>query len=87
MRNLTFTPEAWEEFEYWIEHQPETADKIRDLLKDCRRSPFSGLGKPEALKHHFAGCWSRRISREHRLVYRVTEETLWIISVRFHYKS
>jgi len=85
MRNLTFTPDAWKEFEYWLEHQPEMAVKIRDLLKDCHRSPFAGLGKPEPLKYQFSGCWSRRISREHRLVYQVTEQTILIISVRFHY--
>jgi len=85
MRNLTFSPDAWQEFEYWLEHQPEMAEKIRDLLKDCCRSPFAGLGKPEALKHQLAGCWSRRISREHRMVYRVTEDAILIISVRFHY--
>ncbi len=59
--------------------------KIVDLIQECRRDPFKGSGKPEALKHSFRGCWSRRIDQEHRLVYMVRENCVEIISCKYHY--
>lgn len=84
-----FSDHGWEDYVYWQTHDPETLDKINDLIKEITRDPFKGTGKPEPLKGHLAGYWSRRITREHRLVYRVSgakpAQTLTIIQARFHY--
>ena len=60
--------------------------RINDLIKDCLRSPFKGIGKPEPLKGNYSGCWSRRINDEHRLVYKIFQERLHILQCSFHYK-
>ena len=83
--NLLFTDDAWEEYLYWQQTDKQILKKINQLIKETRRTPFSGMGKPEPLKHQLQGCWSRRIDGEHRLVYEVTDETLKIIGCRFHY--
>ena len=83
--NIIFSEIAWEEYEYWQQHDRKLTVKINTLLKDCRRSPFSGIGKPEPLKGNLAGWWSRRINDEHRLVYRVTELGLEVAQCRYHY--
>lgn len=83
--NITFTNDSWSEYLYWQSTDRQTLKKINNLLKDITRDPFDGLGKPEPLKHEFSGCWSRRITDEHRLVYEVTEYSILIISCRFHY--
>ena len=83
--NLTFTNDSWSEYEYWQKTDKQVLKKVNQLLKDVKRDPFDGLGKPEALKHEFSGCWSRRITDEHRLVYEVTDYSIVIISCRFHY--
>lgn len=70
---------------YWRKRNPATAARIEALLADIRRSPFAGLGKPEPLKDLLAGYWSRRITKEHRLVYRVEAGTIYIAQCRFHY--
>ncbi len=70
MRNFEFTPKALLQYRQWIETDRRTALRISDLLKDILRSPFEGIGKPEALKHQFKGYWSRRIDQEHRLTTR-----------------
>lgn len=87
---IAFTPNAWEDFEYWLENDPATAEKIRSLVKEITCTPFQGSGKPEALRFDLKGFWSRRISGEHRLVYRVEgkkgeNQTCSIIACRFHY--
>lgn len=87
---FVFTPEAWEDFEYWMDNDEETEKKIRELLKEIKRTPFQGIGKPEALKHSLKGFWSRRITGEHRLVYQVSgikgkDQQCAIIQCRFHY--
>jgi toxin YoeB len=87
---IAFTPNAWEDFEYWLENDPATAEKIRSLVKEITRTPFQGSGKPEALRFDLKGFWSRRISGEHRLVYRVEgkkeeNQTCSIIACCFHY--
>lgn len=83
-----FTDHAWEDYQYW-QIQPETLDRINALIKDIKRDPFKGLGKPEPLKGNLAGYWSRRITDEHRLVYRVhgtgKDQTLTIVQARYHY--
>jgi toxin YoeB len=69
MRDIVFVPKAFKEYQEWIATDRKTALRIGDLIKDILRSPFDGIGKPEPLKHEFAGCWSRRIDQEHRLIY------------------
>ena len=85
MRNLKFTDEAWNSYIYWQTQDRKTLKRINDLIKDAQRSPFEGIGKPEALKHSLSGCWSRRIDETNRLVYQVEDEELVIISCRYHY--
>ena len=88
--NFEFTKLAWEDFEYWIETDNTIVEKIKDLLKDIRKTPFKGLGKPEPLKYDLKGYWSRRITGEHRLVYQVEgkkglNQKCIILQCRFHY--
>jgi toxin YoeB len=85
--NLTFAPEAWEDYTFWQSTDPKMVSRIHLLLKDIMRSPHSGIGKPEPLKHAFRGYWSRRIDSEHRLVYRVIEGGILLAQMRFHYGS
>lgn len=85
MHRLTFTAEAWDSYVYWQTQDRKTLKRINDLIKDAQRDPFAGIGKPEPLKHSLSGCWSRRIDDTNRLVYMVDEETLTIISCRYHY--
>lgn len=87
MRNVAFTPKALEDFVAWASEDRKIYAKIADLLKDIQRNPFSGIGKPESLKHDLKGFWSRRINGEHRLVYEVRNENIIIHSYRFHYKK
>jgi toxin YoeB len=83
--NLVFKPTAWEHFQHWQETDKVTLRKINTLIKECLRHPFEGTGKPEPLKGDLSGHWSRRIDREHRLVYRVEGDSLIIVQCRFHY--
>jgi len=82
---LEFDLSAFEDLAWWIEHDRTQAIKIVRLIRDIQRDPFSGLGKPEQLKHELAGCWSRRINQEHRLVYQVIPDKVRILACRFHY--
>ena len=84
--NISFVPEAWEQYIYWQGQDRKTLKRINLLINDVRRSPFEGIGKPEPLRHHLAGYWSRRIDETNRLVYRVDEVGVVIISCRFHYE-
>lgn len=85
MHRLTFTAEAWDSYVYWQTQDRKTLKRMNDLVREAQRDPFAGIGKPEALKHSLSGCWSRRIDDTNRLVYMVDEETLTIISCRYHY--
>ncbi len=85
MRNITFVPEAFEQFNDWASQDKKIYRRIIALINDTLRQPFTGIGKPEALKHELSGYWSRRITDEHRLVYKVTETDIIIVSCRFHY--
>ena len=85
--NLVFSTQAWEDYAFWQDTDPKMVSRINLLLKDIIRSPHSGIGKPESLKHAFRGYWSRRIDSEHRLVYRVVEGGILIAQARFHYKE
>jgi toxin YoeB len=83
--NVTFSKRALGELAELVRLEPKLASKVLALIEECRRDPFRGSGKPEPLKHDKAGFWSRRITDEHRLVYRVVGETLEIAQCRFHY--
>jgi toxin YoeB len=85
MNNIEFVPDAFNEYQRWIETDRRIALKIGDLINDILRNPYSGIGKPEALKHQFKGYWSRRINQEHRLIYKVTNTSTVIISYYSHY--
>lgn len=83
--NLIFSDKAWEEYMYWQNTDKQILKKINQLIKDIKRKPFDGIGKPEPLKYELSGFWSRRISDEHRLVYEVSQNCIAIVSCRFHY--
>ncbi len=85
MNKIAFEVSAFDDFNNWAKIDKKTYKKIIELIKDIIRSPFSGLGKPEALKHELSGYWSRRINEKDRLVYRVTNEEIIIISCKYHY--
>lgn len=85
-RNVEFSPEAFDELKEWLQVDSKMAKKILDLIETCTRTPFEGIGKPEGLKGNLKGYWSRRINLEHRLVYRVTEERIYIFSCHGHYE-
>jgi toxin YoeB len=82
---LEFDPAAFEDLAWWIEQDRKKALRIVKLIEAIQRDPFQGLGEPEPLKHDLAGCWSRRINTEHRLVYEVTAAKIRILACRFHY--
>jgi toxin YoeB len=86
---LLWTEKAWEDYLYWRSNEPDTLKRINALIADIQRTPFRGLGKPEALKFALSGWWSRRITQEHRLVYRVSgksgDQVLEIAQCRYHY--
>lgn len=82
---IVWAPGAWQDYLYWSRTDVRVRDKINTLIEDVRRHPFTGLGKPEPLKRKLRGFWSRRISREHRLVYRIESGVVQIAQCRFHY--
>jgi toxin YoeB len=82
---LEFDPAGFEDLAWWVEKDRKKALKIIKLLKEVQRDPFHGTGKPEPLKHEFAGCWSRRIDDEHQLVYEVFADKIRILACRYHY--
>jgi toxin YoeB len=85
VRRIAFLPTAFDDFSQWATKDRKIYVRIVRLIKDIGRDPFVGIGKPEPLKHDLAGLWSRRITDEHRLVYKVSEEEIVILSCRFHY--
>lgn len=86
---LVFSNEAWEDYQHWADTNPKIKDCINELIKQCQRTPFKGVGKPEPLRGDLSGWWSRRITQEDRMVYRVTgvgdAQSLEIAQLRFHY--
>ena len=84
-RKLAWTDEAWADYIYWQSQDKKTLKRINRLIKETKRSPFEGIGKPEALRENLAGFWSRRIDDMNRLVYAVNDEFVTIISCRYHY--
>lgn len=87
IRNVKFSPQAWEDFEYWLANDRTKVKKILKIIKSCQRTPFEGEGNPELLRENWAGWWSRRINLEHRFVYRVTEHDLEVAQCRYHYQK
>ncbi|MBA3692372.1 MAG: Txe/YoeB family addiction module toxin [Acidobacteria bacterium] len=87
MRRISFLPEAFKHFNLWSRENTKIHTRITELIKDIGRNPFSGIGKPEPLKYKLKGLWSRRITDEHRLVYKVSDEEILIYSCRFHYEK
>ena len=85
MRNLSFTPTAFDEYNEWFEKNAQLVIRIKALIKDINRDPFKGIGKPEPLKGNWAGYWSRRIDQEHRLVYKVSDTQIFIVKCSGHY--
>lgn len=83
--SLSWADNAWEDYLYWQTTDAKVLERINKLIKDIQRQPFKGIGKPEPLKHNWSGYWSRRINREHRLVYKVAKGTLFIAQCRYHY--
>ena len=82
---LVFADEAWEDYLYWQKQDKRMVERINKLIRETEREPFAGVGKPEPLKHVLSGFWSRRITEEHRMVYRVVNNSLEIVQLRFHY--
>jgi toxin YoeB len=87
MKRIIFSKNAWEEYISWQNEDRIILRKINSLIKDIQSSPLGGIGKPEPLKYDLAGLWSRRIDREHRLVYRVEMNDILIYSCRYHYDT
>jgi len=85
MRDVKFSPDAFREYNEWIEQDKILFEKIKELIKDISREPFKGLGKPEPLKGNYSGFWSRRINQEHRLIYSVKGDTINIVKCKGHY--
>jgi toxin YoeB len=82
---ITFSQNAWEDYTSWQADDRKILKKINELIKDIQKTPYSGLGKPEALKYDLSGYWSRRIDMEHRLVYKVIDDEILIYACRYHY--
>ena len=82
---VVFTHSAWEDYLFWQNNNLKISKRINQLIKECMRHPFTGIGKPEALKFSLSGFWSRRINDEHRIVYKVDADKLFIIQCRYHY--
>lgn len=82
---FVFVDESWEDYLYWQKNDKKILNRINELLKDISRNSFSGIGKPEPLRHKYSGFWSRRINHEHRLIYQVKGDEILIAKCRFHY--
>jgi toxin YoeB len=82
---ITFSQNAWDDYISWQSEDKKILKKINSLIKEIQRNPYEGIGKPEPLKYDLAGLWSRRIDRDHRLVYQIIKNELFIYSCRYHY--
>lgn len=82
---LIFSDAAWEDYLYWQQQDKRMVERINKLIKEIQREPFTGIGKPEPLKHALAGYWSRRITDEHRMVYKVDGDSMLLAQLRYHY--
>ncbi len=82
---LYWAENAWDDYLYWQSIDKKIIKRINLLIKDIQRRPFNGIGDPEPLKHNWSGYWSRRIDKEHRIIYKLTDEALYIVQCRYHY--
>ena len=82
---IIFTQSAWKEYLFWQSTSPKTLKRINSLIKETARNPYTGIGKPEGLKHILSGYWSRRVDQLNRMVYKVEKDSLLIIQLRYHY--
>ena len=82
---LIFAEKAWDDYLYWLKADKKMLNRINNLITDIKREPFEGIGKPEPLKHALSGYWSRRINDEHRIVYKVHDDSILIAQLRYHY--
>jgi toxin YoeB len=82
---IVFSSQAWEDYLHWQRTDRKMIKRINDLIREVTRTPFQGTGKPEPLQHALAGCWSRRINEEHRLVYKIDQDSVFIVQARYHY--
>ena len=82
---ISFVEKSWNDYNYWLDNDKKTFKRLQRLIKETMRDPFGGIGKPEPLKNNLSGYWSKRITDEHRLVYKIEENQMIIISCRFHY--
>jgi toxin YoeB len=82
---IVWQENAWEDYLYWQMNDKQKLKRINEIIKDCQRNKFEGIGKPEPLKGNLSGMWSRRIDNEHRLVYKIQDNRLHVVQCRFHY--
>ena len=82
---LVFSENAWDDYQYWLRTDKKLLKRLNSLIRDIQRSPYEGIGKPEPLKHGLSGYWSRRVTDEHRIVYKVDDDALFIAQARYHY--
>ena len=82
---LVFADAAWEDYLHWQQQDKKMVEHINKLIRETQRQPFTGIGKPEPLKHALAGYWSRRITDEHRMVYKIESDSLLLAQLRYHY--
>lgn len=87
IKDIKWDFDAWEEYLYWQAENKKMVKRINQLIKDIRRNPFDGIGKPEPLKENLTGLWSRRIDEKHRIVYMIENETVLIFSCKGHYEN
>lgn len=85
MRSLEFDSAAFEDLAWWVQRDRKKTLRIFRLITETQSDPFGGIGKPEPLKHELAGCWSKRIDDEHRLVYQVQDDKIRVLACRYHY--
>ena len=84
-RKVSFTQDGWNEYQYWLNQDKKTLKKINKLIDEVCRVPFTGSGKPEPLKENYSGYWSRRIDKQNRLIYSVSDTDITVVACRFHY--
>lgn len=82
---ILFSERAWEDYLYWQQTDKKMLNRVNNLIKDIQRNSYSGIGKPEPLKHGLSGYWSRRIDDEHRILYKIDNDTLLLVQIRYHY--
>ena len=82
---LIFAEQAWEDYLYWQKTDRKILARLNNLIQEIRREPFGGIGKPEPLRHALAGYWSRRINDEHRIIYKIQDNSVLLAQLRFHY--